>query len=103
CVVALRYCHHGAHCRREALFRDPTEVSDNGGILLANLLQSSKSTFSWGSFLSFFAFQEGILDTHISALGGWPTVSGGFLRHSILQILLYIFALIVKQSHTGAT
>jgi len=33
----------------------------NGRILLANLLQSSRSTFSRGSFLSFFAFQEGIL------------------------------------------
>jgi hypothetical protein len=42
---------------------------------LANLLQSSRSTFPWGSFLSFFAFKEGMLDTQISALGGWPTVS----------------------------
>jgi hypothetical protein len=47
---------------------------------LANLLQSSRSTLSRGSFLSFFAFKEGILDTQISALGGWPTVSGGFSR-----------------------
>jgi hypothetical protein len=31
----------------------------NGRILLANLLPSSRSTFSWGSFLSFFAFKEG--------------------------------------------
>ena len=30
-------------------------------ILLANLLQSSMSTFSWGFFLSFFAFKEGML------------------------------------------
>ena len=72
----------------------------NGGILLVNPLQRSKSTFSWGSFLSFFAFKDGISDTQISALGGWPTVmhepglstaygnsgaissrvSGGFLR-----------------------
>jgi hypothetical protein len=44
-------------------------------ILLANLLQSSRSTFSWGSFLSFFAFKEGMLGTPISVLGGWPTVS----------------------------
>src|SRR5262249_10935610 len=29
-------------------------------ILLANLLQSSKSAFSWGSSPSFFAFQEGM-------------------------------------------
>ena len=56
----------------------PTEVSQKGGILLANLLQGSKSTFSWGSFLSFFAFKEGMLGTPISVRGGWPTVSGGF-------------------------
>src|SRR5215475_8722364 len=35
---------------------------------------------SCGSFLSFFAFPEGMTDRQISALGGWPTVSGGFLR-----------------------
>jgi hypothetical protein len=46
--------------------------------MLANLLQSSKSTFSWESFLSFFAFKEGMLDTQISALGGWPTVPSPF-------------------------
>ena len=44
-------------------------------ILLANLFQSSRSTFSWGSFPSVFAFKEGMWDTHISALGGSPTVS----------------------------
>ena len=49
-------------------------------ILLANLLQNSKSTSSWRSFLSFFVFKEGMLDTPISALGGWPTVSVRFLR-----------------------
>jgi hypothetical protein len=43
---------------------------NNARILLANLLQRSRSTFSGGSFLSFFAFKEGILDTQISALGG---------------------------------
>src|SRR5215216_1979518 len=52
-----------------------------GRILLANLLQSSRSTFSWRSFLSFLAFKEGMLSTPISVLGGWPTVSGGFWRH----------------------
>ena len=52
----------------------------NARILLANLLQSSRSTFSWGSFLSFFAFKEGMLDTQISALGGWPTVSARYLH-----------------------
>jgi hypothetical protein len=49
----------------------------NGGILLANLLQSSSSTFSCVSFPGFFAFQEGMWDTHISALLSSPTVSGG--------------------------
>src|SRR5438445_1783001 len=44
-------------------------------------LQSSRSTFSRDSFLSFFAFKEGMLGTPISVLGGWPTVSGGFVRH----------------------
>ena len=48
----------------------------NGRILLANLLQSSRSTLSRGSFLSFLAFKEGMLSTLISVLGGWPTVSG---------------------------
>ena len=56
-------------------------VSLNGELLLANPLQSSSSTFSWGSFLSFFAFQDGMLGTQISARGGWPTVSGDFSRH----------------------
>ena len=44
-------------------------------ILLVNLLQSSRSTFSRGSFLSFVAFKEGMLGTPISVLGGWPTVT----------------------------
>jgi len=44
--------------------------TDNGGILLVNLLQRSRSTFSWDSFLSFFAFKEGMWDTQISARGG---------------------------------
>ncbi len=50
-------------------------------------LQSSRSTFSWGSFLSFFAFKEGMLSTPISVLGGWPTVSGRFVRQK-QQILM---------------
>src|SRR4030095_3178700 len=58
--------------RREGLCRF------NGRILLVNLLQSARSTFSWGSFLSFFAFQEDMLSTPISVLGGWPTVSARF-------------------------
>jgi len=41
---------------------------------------------SWGSFLNFFAFKEGMLGTPISVLGGWPTVSGGFLRQFFITI-----------------
>ena len=55
----------------------------NARILLANLLQRSRSTFSWGSFLNFFAFNEGMLDTPISALGGWPTVSARYLHTAV--------------------
>ena len=43
---------------------------DNARILLANLFQSSRSTFSWESFPSFFAFKAGMSDTQILALGG---------------------------------
>ena len=38
-------------------------------ILLPNPLQDSKSTFSRGSFLSFFAFKEGILIPKFRHLG----------------------------------
>jgi len=55
-------------------------VSFKGGILLANLLQSSRSTFAGETFPSFFAFQEGMWGTQISALLSSPTVSVGFLR-----------------------
>src|SRR5438105_15937351 len=58
-------------------------VEENEGILLANLLQSSRSTFSWGSFPSFFAFQEGMWDTQISALLSSPTVSPPILETSL--------------------
>ena len=54
---------------------------DNLRILLANQLQSSGSTFSCVSFPSFFAFQEGMWDTQISALPSSPTVSGRLMRH----------------------
>jgi hypothetical protein len=55
-------------------------VRENGRILLANPLQSSSSTFSWGSFLGFFAFKEGMWDTQIAALLSSPTVSARFLH-----------------------
>src|ERR1700731_208166 len=42
-------------------------------------LQSSRSTFSCASLPSFFAFKEGMLETHISALLSSPTVSDRFL------------------------
>jgi hypothetical protein len=44
--------------------------------LLANPLQSSRSTFSWESFPNFFTFKEGMRDTQISTLLSSPTVSG---------------------------
>ena len=58
-------------------------IHTNGRILLANLLQSSKSTFSCVSFPGLFAFQEGLWDTHISALLSSPTVSGSVLKVEI--------------------
>jgi hypothetical protein len=33
-----------------------------------------QTTTTIGGYLSFFAFQEGMLSTPISVLGGWPTV-----------------------------
>src|SRR5215471_5235834 len=71
-----------SQCTKDAKV-DPAEVSKKGGILLANPLQSSKRTFSWGSFLSFFAFQEGMWDTQIVALLSSPTVSGRFVRQEM--------------------
>src|SRR5256884_9813479 len=44
-------------------------ISKNARILLANLFQSSRSTFSCVSFPSVFAFQDDMWDTHISARG----------------------------------
>src|SRR5215475_982485 len=55
-------------------------VSITSLILLANPLQSSRSTFSWESFPSFFAFKEGMWDTQIAALLSSPTVSVRFSR-----------------------
>jgi hypothetical protein len=42
-------------------------------ILLANLLQSAHSAFSWGRFTSFLACEEGMYDTQTSALLRSPT------------------------------
>src|SRR5438445_5186380 len=50
-------------------------LEKNAGILLANPLQSSSSTFSCVCFPSLFAFKEGMWDTHISALLNSPTVA----------------------------
>src|SRR5436309_12531993 len=69
------------HLKDAITFR---RVSKTLPILLANLLQSSKRTFSRGSFLSFLAFKEGMLGTPISVLGGWPTVSRRLLEPSQL-------------------
>src|SRR5215510_5281191 len=69
-----------SRCTKDANV-DPAEVSKNGGILLANLLQSSSSTFSCVSFPRFFAFQESMWDAPISALLNSPTVSEGFPGH----------------------
>jgi len=55
--------------RSQALFctvwRPLLGVSGKDRILLANPHQSSRSTFSWESFPSFFAFKEGMWDTQI--------------------------------------
>ena len=74
------------------LSRARPSVSQNP-ILLANPLQSSSSNFSWGSFLSFFAFQDGMLGTQISARGGWPTVSPPFLRLHLVKLQAVTIAL----------
>jgi transposase len=74
---------HGANRHEEILFPERLDAyiaeENPVRILLANLLQSSRSTFSPGSLLSFFAFNEGMLGTPISVLGGWPTVSVRFI------------------------
>jgi hypothetical protein len=62
-------------------------VSQNPRILLANLLQGSRSTFACVRFPSFFAFQEGMWDTQFSALLSSPTVSPRFLRLHCMKLL----------------
>jgi hypothetical protein len=86
--VGLGPCAHGmVHPKDEIAFR----VSENPPILLANLLQSSSSTFSYVSFPSFFAFQEGIWDTQIAALLSSPTVTPDYLRpnEEIVRLSFY--------------
>ena len=75
----------------------------NARILLVNLHQSSRSTFSWESFPSFFAFQEGMLDTQILALGGWPTVSARFVHHARCCILRQTYVVAVLSASMHAT
>jgi len=53
-------------------------VSENHGILLANLLQRSRTSFSCVSFPSCFAFEEGLYDPQTSALLSSPTVSARY-------------------------
>ena len=60
----------GCSTLRLALWQGSLAYRINGRILLANPLQRSRSTFAWGSFLSFFAFEEGMLGTLISLLEG---------------------------------
>jgi hypothetical protein len=58
-------------------------------LLLANLLQRSKTTCSCAGFSSFIAFKAGMGETKISALPGWPTVSPP-LRHTQKSTLLFL-------------
>jgi hypothetical protein len=60
----------GCSTPRLDLWRGSLACRTNGRILLVNRLHSSRSTFSRGSFLSFFAFQEGMLGTPTSVIGG---------------------------------
>jgi hypothetical protein len=65
--------------------------ANNGRILLVNPLQSSRSTFSRGSLLSFFAFKEGMLGTPISVLGvdqQYPGVFGKTLVEGVNPTLV---------------
>jgi hypothetical protein len=48
--------------------------------------------FSWGSFPSLFAFQEGMWDTQISAVEGSPTVSAPLCTHNLTTSLRNFYA-----------
>ena len=77
-VVAYAQCPRKAYLLLFPPAQD--EPHEYVRILLANPLQRSRSTFSWESFPSFFAFQEGMWGTQISALLSSPTVSLRFVR-----------------------
>src|SRR4029453_9926440 len=53
-------------------------VSQKGGILLANPLQRSSSTFSWGSFLSFLPSKKACWAHQFRYLGVGQQYQGGF-------------------------
>src|SRR5215216_4630129 len=55
-------------------------------LLLANLLQGSRSTFLASVSQAFLPSKKGMLNIPISVLGGWPTVSGRFSRYHLLSI-----------------
>jgi hypothetical protein len=63
-------------------------VSENARLLLANLLQGSRSTLSCVSFPRVFAFQAGMWGTPISTLLNSPTVSARF-RYTRLEAVRY--------------
>src|SRR5437868_12894747 len=72
-MKVVRTVFNGGH---EETYGNATRlVPTQHGILLANLLQSSSSTFSYVSFPSFFAFKEGMWVTQNSALLNSPTVT----------------------------
>jgi hypothetical protein len=73
----FRSAHYTRREKKPTIFKPTTKivfplykVAKNGGILLVNPLQSSRSTFSRGSLISFFAFKEGMLGTPMLVLGG---------------------------------
>src|SRR5438045_2333824 len=68
------------HRAPHVLLNSPQSISKNLPILLANLLQRSRTAFSCVSFASFFAFKEGMYDTQTSAVLSSPTVSHRFSR-----------------------
>jgi len=73
-----RLCYAISDSVRGRVVLQPVCIT-NDRILLANLLQGSRSTFSGARFPRFLAFKEGMLDRQVSALGSSPTVSGRIL------------------------